>query len=54
LVVPVFYIAAIFGTSLGETMEFERSRSERKVPYIVEACIEFLTKYGLEMEGIFR
>ncbi|XP_052761702.1 rho GTPase-activating protein 24-like isoform X3 [Mya arenaria] len=45
---------AIFGNSLAETMEFERTRSDRKVPYIVESCIEFLTKYGLEIEGIFR
>ncbi|XP_052265586.1 rho GTPase-activating protein 24-like isoform X1 [Dreissena polymorpha] len=45
---------AIFGTSLGETMQFERSRSARKVPYIVESCSEFLKLNGLETEGLFR
>ncbi|XP_045213906.1 rho GTPase-activating protein 24-like isoform X2 [Mercenaria mercenaria] len=45
---------AIFGTPLEETMEFERTRSKRKVPLIIEACIEFLTAHGLEIEGLFR
>lgn len=45
---------AIFGESLAETMKFERGRSNRKVPYIVEACIDFLRQYGTEIEGIFR
>ena len=47
-------ILAIFGESLAETMKFERGRSNRKVPYIVEACIDFLRQYGTEIEGIFR
>ncbi|XP_060570718.1 rho GTPase-activating protein 22-like isoform X3 [Ruditapes philippinarum] len=45
---------AIFGTALEETMEFEKKRSKRKVPLIIESCIEFLTEHGLEVEGIFR
>lgn len=47
---------AIFGQKLSETMAYERTRSDgtRNVPYIVEACIEFLRKYGTEIEGIFR
>ncbi|KAL4240161.1 Unconventional myosin-IXa [Mactra antiquata] len=45
---------AIFGTALEETMKFEKTRSDRKVPLIVEACIEFLTENALETEGIFR
>lgn len=45
---------AIFGTRIEEVMEFEKKRSARKVPLIMEACIDFLTKHGLETEGIFR
>lgn len=35
-------------------MAFERTRSKRKVPYIVENCVAFLIEKGLEVEGIFR
>lgn len=45
---------AVFGSPLEETMMFEKTRSDRKVPYIVEACVEFLTLNGLEVEGLFR
>lgn len=45
---------AIFGQSLAETMQFESSKSKRKVPYIVDACIGFLRVYGTEIEGLFR
>ncbi|KAK3578719.1 hypothetical protein CHS0354_010103 [Potamilus streckersoni] len=45
---------AIFGQSISETMKYERSVGKRKVPYLVEQCIEFLTIYGLETEGLFR
>ncbi|KAK3090783.1 hypothetical protein FSP39_014593 [Pinctada imbricata] len=44
---------AIFGQSIEETMEYER-RNGRKIPYVVEKCIEFLEIYGLDTEGIFR
>lgn len=47
-------VSAIFGQSLAETMEYERKNGKRKVPYIVEACIDFLRQYGTETEGIFR
>lgn len=45
---------AIFGSTIEETMAFERTRSKRKVPYIVENCVSFLIEKGLEIEGIFR
>lgn len=44
---------AIFGQSLAETMQYE-SKQNRKVPYIVDACVSFVREYGLEIEGIFR
>lgn len=44
---------AIFGQSIEETMVYEH-RWNRKIPYIIEQSVEFLTEYGLEVEGIFR
>ncbi|KAJ8319329.1 hypothetical protein KUTeg_004420 [Tegillarca granosa] len=44
---------AIFGQSIAETMSFSR-HNDLKVPVIIRDCIEFLTEYGLEIEGIFR
>ena len=56
---PVMYLisftfAAIFGQRLEETMRYEYQNSRRKIPQIVEMCVEFLNKHGIEMEGIFR
>ena len=48
------FFSAIFGQCLDETMQFEKGRSNRKVPYIVEACIAFLRENGTEIEGLFR
>ena len=48
------YFPAIFGQPLAETMAFENRTSKRKVPQIVELCIEFLLEHGLRVEGIFR
>ena len=52
---------AIFGQNLGETLLIEhRHRKKRKaaiqkkVPEIVESCVDFLMCHGLEVEGIFR
>ncbi|XP_021365463.1 rho GTPase-activating protein 24-like [Mizuhopecten yessoensis] len=44
---------AIFGQSLQDTMAYER-RYCRKVPFILTHSVEFLRKYGIEAEGIFR
>lgn len=44
---------AIFGQSLEETMAFEH-KLNRRLPYIMEQCVHFLTKNGLDVEGIFR
>ena len=45
---------AIFGQSIEETMSYEHSCKLRDIPYIVEQCVEFITEYGLDVEGIFR
>ena len=47
-------VAAIFGQSLEETMLYEQTRSDRKVPKVVEQCVEFLRLNGLDIEGLFR
>ncbi|CAE1250779.1 ARHGAP22_24_25 [Acanthosepion pharaonis] len=44
---------AIFGQSLKETMEFEH-KSGKKIPYIVQECVEFIENKGLEYEGLYR
>lgn len=44
---------AIFGQSIEETMHYEH-KCNRNIPYIVEQCVEFITEYGLDVEGIFR
>ncbi|KAK7003363.1 rho GTPase-activating protein 25 [Biomphalaria glabrata] len=44
---------ALFSQSLEEILMYER-RENRIIPYIVDECVEFLYKYGLEAEGIFR
>ena len=35
-------------------MAYEHRTSKRKVPQIVEMCVEFIIENGLEIEGIFR
>ena len=35
------------------TMKYEHKQG-RTIPYIVEACVEHLTTYAMETEGIFR
>ena len=42
-------VAAIFGQSLEETMLYEQTRSDRKVPKVVEQCVEFLRLNGLDI-----
>lgn len=34
-------------------MAFEH-KLNRRLPYIMEQCVHFLTKNGLDVEGIFR
>ena len=50
----LMFILAIFGQKLADTMLYEARTSNRKVPRIVEMCVEFLLNNGVEMEGIFR
>ena len=35
-------------------MRYEQAQSSRKVPHIVELCVDFLRNNGLEVEGLFR
>lgn len=44
---------ALFSQSLQEILYWERNEN-RRIPYIVDECVEYLYKYGLEVEGIFR
>jgi len=37
------------------TLRYEMMKDpNRKVPEILQACVEYLRKYGLKEEGIFR
>lgn len=44
---------AIFGLPLAEAMKYEH-KYNRTVPYIVEACVEYLKAFAMDAEGIFR
>ncbi|CAG5120760.1 unnamed protein product [Candidula unifasciata] len=44
---------ALFCQSLEEILYWERLAG-RHIPYIVDECVEYLYKYGLDVEGIFR
>jgi len=47
--------SGIFGQHLEDTLKYEVERDPgRKVPEIVQICVEFLYAYGLEAEGLFR
>lgn len=35
-------------------MAYENKTSNRKVPRIMEQCVEYLLEHGLDTEGIFR
>lgn len=46
---------AIFGRPLELTLKYEKARNrKRKVPELVQACVEFLRVNGLDSEGLFR
>ncbi|CAG5132493.1 unnamed protein product, partial [Candidula unifasciata] len=46
---------ALFSQSLDEILYWERlSGRPVCIPYIVNECVEYLYKYGLDVEGIFR
>ncbi|KAK6187964.1 hypothetical protein SNE40_005879 [Patella caerulea] len=44
---------AIFGHSIETTMKYEH-KQHRSLPLIIETCVEYLYKNGLDVEGIFR
>ncbi|BFZ17773.1 hypothetical protein BsWGS_20812 [Bradybaena similaris] len=44
---------ALFSQSLEEILYWERIAG-RHIPYIVDECVEYLYKYGLDVEGVFR
>ncbi len=52
--IPLFLVSAIFGQKLEETMRFESINHSRRVPEIVQMCVEFITENGLDVEGLFR
>lgn len=45
---------SVFGKSLVDILAYEKKLGPRLVPMLVEKCAEFLKKYGLDEEGIFR
>ncbi|XP_002158700.2 rho GTPase-activating protein 24 isoform X1 [Hydra vulgaris] len=44
----------MFGRSIAETVKIDSLKGGGMVPIIVEKCVEFIRKYGLDVEGIFR
>lgn len=44
----------MFGRSIRETVKIESHRGGGMVPIIVEQCVEYIRKHGLNEEGIFR
>ncbi|EDO49792.1 predicted protein, partial [Nematostella vectensis] len=48
------YGGGMFGGDLCETVKFEARKGGGFVPIVVDVCIEYIKKYGLEEEGLFR
>ncbi|XP_012938951.1 rho GTPase-activating protein 24 [Aplysia californica] len=44
---------ALFSQSLEDIIFWEKKEG-RRIPYIVDECVEYLYKYGLDVEGLFR
>ncbi|XP_062995441.1 rho GTPase-activating protein 25 [Elgaria multicarinata webbii] len=47
-------LGVVFGQQLVETMVYEQKFGQHQVPILVEKCVEFIKKHGLNEEGIFR
>uniref|UniRef100_A0A8D2LGJ0 Rho GTPase activating protein 25 n=1 Tax=Varanus komodoensis TaxID=61221 RepID=A0A8D2LGJ0_VARKO len=47
-------LGVVFGQQLVETMVYEQKFGQHQVPILVEKCVEFIRKRGLNEEGIFR
>lgn len=52
--VDFFYISAVIGKSLLDTVTYEQRFGPRMVPILVQKCVEFIKEHGLDEEGIFR
>ncbi|KAJ7305277.1 hypothetical protein JRQ81_011193 [Phrynocephalus forsythii] len=47
-------LGVVFGQQLVETMVYEQRFGPHLVPILVEQCVAFIRKHGLNEEGIFR
>ena len=50
----LFLLAAVFGQPLVDTMLYESMQCNKKIPTVVELCVNYLMDVGLQHEGIFR
>ncbi|XP_068429783.1 rho GTPase-activating protein 24 isoform X2 [Clinocottus analis] len=44
----------IFGQKLEETVRYERRFGNKPAPMLVEQCVDFIRRWGLQEEGLFR
>ncbi|XP_076845049.1 rho GTPase-activating protein 24 isoform X2 [Brachyhypopomus gauderio] len=44
----------IFGQKLEETVRYERRYGNKMAPMLVEQCVDFIRRWGLQEEGLFR
>ncbi|KAK3555414.1 hypothetical protein QTP86_015749 [Hemibagrus guttatus] len=44
----------IFGQKLEETVRYERRYGNKLAPMLVEQCVDFIRRWGLQEEGLFR
>ncbi|XP_073679997.1 rho GTPase-activating protein 24 isoform X2 [Garra rufa] len=44
----------IFGQKLEETVRYERRFGNKMAPMLVEQCVDFIRRWGLREEGLFR
>ncbi|XP_051772556.1 rho GTPase-activating protein 24-like isoform X1 [Ctenopharyngodon idella] len=44
----------IFGQKLEETVRYERRYGNKMAPMLVEQCVDFIRRWGLREEGLFR
>nr|XP_015798400.2 rho GTPase-activating protein 24 isoform X1 [Nothobranchius furzeri] len=44
----------IFGQKLEETVRYERRFGNKLAPMLVEQCVDFIRRWGLQEEGLFR
>lgn len=47
-------VSGIFGQKLEETVRYERRYGNKLAPMLVEQCVDFIRRWGLQEEGLFR